>query len=187
MDTANKATEQVNADGLQPHVHRGCASVRDARNPERATVLQLLNQALATHIVCTLRSRRHYYTAFGVIADSVRQVFLQRAEQQLAHADRIAARIVQLHGAPDFNPRGLTERSHAEYIIGDTLESMIREDLVAERIAVESSRQMIACLGARDPTTRRLMEEVLAGAEAHAAILARLLPRAQGARRLARA
>jgi len=187
METAKQVREPPDASGLQPRALGGCAPVRDASKPERATVLRLLNQALATHIVCTLRSRRHYYTACGAIADSVRQVFLQRAEQQLAHAGRIAARIVQLHGAPDFNPRGLTERSHAEYLTGDTLESMIREDLVAERIAIDSARQMIACLGAGDPATRRLLEEVLAGAEAHAAALALLLQRAQGARRLARA
>jgi bacterioferritin len=187
METAKQVTEQLNAAGLQPRVRRDCAPMRNARNPGRVTVLRLLNQALATQIVCTLRSRRHYYMAFGLIEDSVRQVFLQRAGQQLAHADRIAARIVQLQGAPDFNPRGLTERSHAEYSTGDTLESMIREDLVAERIAIDSSRQMIACLGARDPATRCLMEEFLAGAEAHAATLARLLQRTQGARRLARA
>jgi bacterioferritin len=180
-------TEQLNAAAVQPRVHRDCAPVRDGGNPDRATVLRLLNQALATQIVCTLRSRRHYYMACGLIDDSVRQVFLERADQQLAHAGRIAARIVQLEGTPDFSPRGLTERSHAEYSTGDTLEAMIREDLVAERIAIDSSRQMIACLGARDPTTRRLMEEFLAGAEAHAAALAQLLQRAHRAERLARA
>ena len=189
METMKPVIEQVDAGGPHERVRpgRGRASVADGRGPECATVLRLLNQALATQIVCTLRSRRHYYTAFGLTADSVRQVFLQRAEQHLAHAGRIAARIVELHGGPDFSPRGLTERSHAEYITGDTLESMIREDLVAERIAIDSARQMIACLGARDPATRHLMEEVLAGAEEHAAALARLLQRARPARRLARA
>lgn len=187
METAKQVREQLDVAGLQPQVRRDCAPVRNGRHAGRATVLRMLNQALATQIVCTLRSRRHYYMAFGLIEDSVRQIFLQRAGQQLAHADGIAARIVELQGAPDFNPRGLTERSHAEYSTGDSLESMIREDLVAERIAIDSSREMIACLGARDRATRQLMEEFLAGAEAHAAALARLLQRTQGDRRLARA
>jgi bacterioferritin len=188
METAKQVIQQLDSAGLEQRVRsRRRASARNSRSPEGSTVLRLLNQALATQIVCTLRSRRHYYTAFGLIADSLRQSFLQRAKQHMAHADRIAARIVQLQGAPDFNPRGLTERSHAEYITGDTLESMIREDLVAERIAIDSCRQMVAYLGARDPTTRRLIGEVLTGAEEHAAGLARLLRRTQPAQRLARA
>jgi bacterioferritin len=149
--------------------------VASARGADRETVLQLLNEALATELVCTLRCRRHYFMALGRVAESVRQEFLERAQQELAHADRIAARIVELNGEPDLNPRGLTERSHAEYTVGDTLESMIREDLVAKRIAIDSYRQMLSCLGSRDPATRRLMEEILASEEAHAQDLARLL------------
>jgi bacterioferritin len=143
----------------------------------RAAVLRWLNAALATEIMCTLRYRRHYFMAcgVGVFPESVRQEFLEHAQQELTHADRIAARIVQLNGEPDFNPRGLTERGHTEYIVGHTLESMIREQLVAERIAIDSYRQMISYLGARDSYTRRLMEEILANEEEHAADLASFL------------
>jgi len=150
-------------------------ALASARGADRRTVLRLLNEALATELVCTLRCRRHYFMAFGRVGESVRQEFLQRAQQELTHADRIAARIVELNGEPDLNPRGLTERSHAEYTVGDTLESMIREDLVATRIAIDSYRQMLSYLGGRDPVTRRLMEETLAGEEAHVEALASLL------------
>jgi bacterioferritin len=153
---------------------------------DRVTVLRLLNEALATAIVCTLRYRHHYFMAFGLEADSVRNEFLEHAQQELAHADRIAARIVQLNGEPDFNPQGLVARSHAEYVVGTTLESMIREDLVAERIAIDSYRQMVAYLGARDPTTRRLMEEILANEEEHAEVLASLLQTVSSGARSAR-
>jgi bacterioferritin len=142
---------------------------------DRDTLLRLLNEALATELVCTLRYRRHYFMASGLAADSVRRQFLEHAQHELEHADRIAARIVQLNGEPDFNPRGLTARSHAEYIAGDSLESMIREDLVAERIAIDSYRQIISYLASWDPTTRRLLEEILAREEQHAKHLARLL------------
>jgi bacterioferritin len=151
---------------------------------DRATVLRLLNEALATELVCTLRYRRHYFMADGLESESVKQEFLQHAQEELGHADRIAARIVQLDGQPDFNPRTLTERSHAEYVPGDTLESMIREDLVAERIAIDSYRQMIAYLGSHDPTTRRLLEDILAVEEEHAEDMSSML---QGVRPRARA
>ena len=153
---------------------------------DRGTVLRLLNEALATELVCALRYRRHYFMAFGMVAETDRQQFLEHAQQELAHADRIAVRIVQLNGAPDFNPHGLTERSHAEYLVGDTLESMFREDLVAKRIAIDSYRQMVAYLGARDPTTRRLLEGILANEEEHAEDLASLLQGVSSAARAAR-
>ena len=160
-----------------------CGAATRGYGADRDTVLRLLNQALATALVCTLRYRRHYFMASGLEADSVRQEFLERAQQKLQHADRIAARIVQLDGEPDFNPRGLTERSHAEYIAGDSLQSMIREDLVAERIAIDSYRQMIACLAARDPGTRRLLRELLARDEVHARDLASRLQAVSSAAR----
>ena len=150
-------------------------TLASARGADRHTVLRLLNEALATELVCTLRCRQHYFMAFGRVTESVRQEFLQRAQQELAHADRIAARIVELNGEPDLNPRGLTERSHAEYTVGDTLESMIREDLVAKRIAIDSYCQMLSYLGGRDPVTRRLMQEILASEQAHVEGLASLL------------
>ena len=163
-----------------------CGAVTRGYGADRETVLRLLNEALATELVCTLRYRRHYFMASGMAAESVRQEFLEHAQEELEHAHRIAARIVQLNGEPDFNPRGLTERSHAEYVVGDSLESMIREDLVAERIAIESYRQMVSYFGSRDPTTRRLMEEILAKEEEHAEDLASLLPGVSAAGRGAR-
>jgi bacterioferritin len=149
---------------------------------DRDTVLRLLNEALATELVCTLRYRRHYFMATGLASESVKQEFLEHAQEELGHADRIAARIVQLDGEPDFNPRTLTERSHAEYVPGETLEAMIREDLVAERIAIDSYRQMVTYLGNRDPTTRRLLEEILANEEEHAEDLSSMLHGVSGAR-----
>jgi bacterioferritin len=157
-------------------------AVTSGYEADRDTVLRLLNEALATELVCTLRYRRHYFMATGLASESVKQEFLEHAQQELAHADRIAARIVQLDGEPDFNPRTLTERSHAEYVPGDSLETMIREDLVAERIAIDSYRQMVTYLGNRDPTTRRLLEEILANEEEHAEDLASMLHGVSGAR-----
>jgi bacterioferritin len=154
-------------------VRRG--AVTPGYGADRDTVLRLLNQALATEIVCTLRYRRHYFMAMGFDAESVREEFLEHAQQELEHADRIAARIVQLDGEPDFEPRGLAERSYAEYVAADSLESMVREDLVAERIAIDSYREMIGYIGGRDPTTRRLLEEILAVEEEHAEDLSSLL------------
>ena len=142
---------------------------------DRETVLRLLNEALATEIVCTLRYRRHYFMANGLASESVKAEFLEHAQEEQGHADRLAARIVQLEGEPDFNPRTLTERSHAEYVPGDSLESMIREDLIAERIAIDSYREMVNYIGPRDSTTRRLLEEILANEEEHAEDLASLL------------
>jgi bacterioferritin len=151
-------------------------AVTQGYGADRETVLRLLNEALATEIVCTLRYRRHYFMASGLEAEAVRQEFLEHAQEELGHADKIAARIVQLEGEPDFNPQTLTERSHAEYVAADSLESMIREDLVAERIAIDSYREMIAYLAPRDPTSRRLMEEILAVEEEHAEDLSSMLP-----------
>ena len=152
-----------------------CGAVTDSYGADREAVLRLLNEALATEIVCTLRYRRHYFMAEGLEAESVRQEFLAHAQEELAHADLIAARIVQLEGEPDFDPRTLSGRSHAEYVAGDSLEAMIREDLVAERIAIDSYREMISYLGSHDSTTRRLLEEILAKEEEHAEDLSSML------------
>ena len=142
---------------------------------DRDVVIKLLNEALATEIVCTLRYKRHYFMAKGIHAEGVAAEFLEHANEEQQHADQIAARLVQLGGEPDFSPDGLMSRSHAEYVEGENLESMIREDLVAERIAIDSYREIIAYLGEKDPTTRRLMEEILAKEEEHADDLANLL------------
>jgi bacterioferritin len=138
-------------------------------------VLKLLNEALATEIICTLRYKRHYYMAQGIHAESVAAEFLEHANDEQQHADQIAERITQLGGAPDFSPEGLATRSHAEYVEGGSLEEMIKEDLVAERIAIDSYREIIGYLGDKDPTSRRLMEEILAKEEEHADDLASLL------------
>lgn len=148
---------------------------------ERATVIKLLNEALATEIVCILRYKRHFFMAGGINADAVAQEFLQHANEEQLHADQLAARIVQLKGEPNFNPDGLTTRSHAEYVEGKDLRDMIREDLVAERIAIDSYGEMIRYLGDNDITTRRMLEGILAMEEEHADDLSSLLEELQEA------
>ena len=155
------------------HIERG--AVTESYAADRATVLRLLNEALATELVCTLRYRRHYFMANGVHAEAIKEEFRTHAQEELEHADRIAARIVQLDGAPNFDPQGLAERSHAEYVPGTTLNDMIRENLIAERIAIDSYKEMVGYVGARDSTTRRMLEEILAKEEEHAEDLASML------------
>lgn len=139
------------------------------------TVVRLLNDALATEIVCVLRYRRHYFMAKGMSSESVKKEFLQHANEEQGHADQLAERIVQLGGEPNLSPDGMLSRSHSEYIEGETLEEMIKEDLIAERIAIDSYRDMIEYLKDFDPTTRRLLEEILAKEEEHAEDLVSLL------------
>ena len=139
------------------------------------TVVRLLNDALATEIVCVLRYRRHYFMAQGMSSESVKKEFLQHANEEQGHADQLAERIVQLGGKPNLSPEGMLSRSHSEYIEGETLEEMIKEDLIAERIAIDSYRDMIEYLKDFDPTTRRLLEEILAKEEEHAEDLVSLL------------
>jgi bacterioferritin len=155
------------------HIERG--AVTDGYSADRETVLKLLNEALATELICVLRYKRHYFMASGLQAQSVAQEFLQHANEEQAHADEIAARIVQLGGAPNFSPEGLATRSHAEYVEGENLVDMIKEDLVAERIAIDSYREMIRYCGNDDPTTRRMLEGILAMEEEHADDLVSLL------------
>ena len=155
------------------HIEKG--AVTEGYSADRETVVKLLNEALATEIVCVLRYKRHYFMASGIHAESVAAEFLQHANDEQGHADQIAARIVQLGGEPNFNPDGLLTRSHAEYVEGETLVDMIKEDLVAERIAIDSYRDMINYFGNDDPTTRRLMESILAVEEEHADDLVNLL------------
>jgi bacterioferritin len=142
--------------------------VTDAYAADRDRVVQVLNEALATELVCILRYKRHYFTANGINAEPVAAEFLQHANEEQAHADRIALRIVQLGGDPDFNPDTLTMRSHAEYDSSHDLIEMIKEDLVAERVAIASYLEIIQWIGNGDPTTRRLLEDVLAQEEEHA-------------------
>lgn len=155
------------------HIEQG--AVTPGYQADRATVLRLLNEALATEIVCVLRYKRHYFMATGIHAQSVAAEFLQHANEEQLHADEIAGRIVQLGGEPNFSPEGLLSRSHAEYVAGESLVDMIKEDLVAERIAIDSYREMIVYLGNKDSTTRRMLEGILAMEEEHADDLVSLL------------
>lgn len=146
-----------------------------AYGADRAKVVEVLNEALATEIVCVLRYKRHYFMAEGINAGPVADEFLQHANEELDHADRIALRITQLQGEPNFSPVGIEDRSHSEYVEGADLVDMIKEDLVAERIAIESYAEIIQWLGDNDPTTRRLIEDILAMEEEHADDLLNLL------------
>jgi bacterioferritin len=155
------------------HIEDG--AVTEGYKVNRDTAVKILNEALATELVCVLRYRRHYFMANGIHAEGVAAEFLQHSNEEQAHADQIAARIVQLNGEPDFNPQGLLSKSHAEYVEGDTLVDMIKEDLVAERIAIDSYREMITYFGNDDPTSRRMLEGILAMEEEHADDLVSLL------------
>jgi bacterioferritin len=157
------------------HMDRG--AVTDGYKADLETVLRVLNEALATEIVCVLRYKRHQFMATGLSAQSVADEFAQHAAEEQSHADQIAGRITQLGGEPNFSPEGMLTRSHSEYKEGTTLVDMIKEDLVAERIAIESYSEIIRFLGEDDPTSRRLMEEILAKEEEHAEDMLSLLDR----------
>lgn len=150
-------------------------AVTDAYKADRDQVISVLNEVLATEIVCILRYRNHYYMATGINADPVAQEFLQHANEEEMHADWVSVRISQLGGTPNWNPEGLATRSHAEYVESDKLEVMIKEDLVAERVAIETYAEIIRWLGNDDPTTRRMIEDILKMEEEHADDLAGLL------------
>ena len=143
-------------------------AVTPAYGPHRDAIVKLLNDALATELVCVLRYKRHYFTADGMESPAIAAEFLVHANEESAHADLIAQRIVQLGGSPDFAPATLEQRSHADYDESSDLRAMVRANLVAERIAVESYRQMIQLIGDKDPTTRRMLEGILADEEEHA-------------------
>lgn len=172
-----KATAMTDTKTLRKHAreHTDQGSVTVGYSADRQAVLKFLNDALATEIVCVLRYRRHHFMARGIHSQSVAQEFLEHSNEEQGHADAIAERIVQLGGEPDFEPTSLAQRSHAEYVPGETLAQMIREDLVAERIAIDSYRDLIRYLGSQDPTTRRMVEDILAVEEQHADELADLL------------
>ena len=148
------------------HMDAGAVTANYGADPN--VVVKVLNEALATEIVCVLRYKRHYFMAQGIASDSVKQEFAEHATEEQEHADRIAERIVQLGGEPDLNPATLTARSHAEYVEGKSLVDMLREDLVAERIAIESYREIAEWLHGKDSTTKRMIEEILAVEEEHA-------------------
>jgi bacterioferritin len=142
---------------------------------DREEIIRLLNASLATELVCVLRYKRHYYMASGLKASVAADEFAEHAAQEAQHADKLAERIVQLGGEPDFNPDNLSKNSHAQYVAGNSLKEMVYEDLVAERIAIDSYREVIQYIGDRDPTTRRLFEEILEQEEEHADDMADIL------------
>jgi bacterioferritin len=143
-------------------------AITSTYNADKEVVIKLLNEALATEWVCVLRYYRHYFMASGMLADAVKGEFLEHAQQEQEHANKIAERIVQLGGEPDLNPDTLTARSHAEYREGQNLREMVTEDLIAERIAIDSYREMIGYIGDKDTTTKRILESILAQEEEHA-------------------
>jgi len=155
------------------HMEQG--AVTSAYTADKETVIRILNEVLATEIVCVLRYKRHYYMATGIHARAVAEEFLEHAKEEQSHADIAAERITQLGGEPDFNPEVLSKRSHSQYVEGKSLLDMVREDLVAERIAVESYNEIIRYLGDNDPTTRIAMEQILSKEEEHADDMKKLL------------
>ena len=169
---------QTLRDSARRHVEDG--AVTEHYKGDREKVVKLLNEALATELICVLRYRHDHFMARGMKAKAAAAEFLEHANEELGHADQLAERIVQLGGEPDLNPQTLTQRSHAEYRLGRTIEEMIRENLVAERIAIDSYREMAAYIGDDDPTTKNLLEEILAVEEEHANDLADLLDPSAG-------
>lgn len=155
------------------HVEQG--PITSAYGADRERVVAVLNEALATELVCVLRYKRHYFTASGLNAGPVAAEFLQHANEEQTHADQIAMRITHLQGEPNFDPEGLAARSHSEYDASNDLIVMIREDLVAERVAIASYNEIIRWLGDKDPVTRRMLEDILAVEEEHADDLLNLL------------
>lgn len=143
-------------------------AVTEGYQADREAVIAMLNDALATELLCVLRYKRHYYTVSGPNTGHIKAEFLEHAQQEQDHADRIAERIVQLNGSPNFNPATLTARSHAEYDDSDDVQAMIRADLIAERVAIESYRQMILAIGDKDPTTSKMLTDIMAVEEEHA-------------------
>lgn len=178
--TASLSDIQTLRRRARSHIEEG--AVTDDYRADRETVLRLLNEALATEIVCSLRYKRHYHSAKGLASVAVAQEFLEHAREEEAHADQFADRITQLGGEPDFSPDTLSQRSHAEYVEGRTIVDMIKEDLVAERIAIESYKEIVNYLGNDDPSTRRLFEQVLAVEEQHAEELHTLIHQIGGSR-----
>jgi bacterioferritin len=155
------------------HIDKG--AITDGYKADRKTIVKILNEALATEIVCVMRYKYHYYMAKGIHSQSVKAEFLEHANEEQGHADRIAERITQLEGTPNFSPEGLLSRSHSDYVEGEDIVDMIKEDLIAERIAIDAYREIIDYIGHDDPTTRRMMEEILAVEEEHAEDMGSLL------------
>jgi bacterioferritin len=172
---------EVQATGIDKEAIRAAArnlqdgSVTQGYKGDREAVIQMLNDALATELVCALRYKRHYYTVTGLGNGPIKAEFLEHAQQEQEHADWLAERIIQLNGTPDFNPATLLARSHAEYDASEDVQAMLKADLVAERVAIESYRQMIEKIGHTDPTTSHLLIRIMAVEEEHADDLRDLL------------
>jgi bacterioferritin len=160
-------------ENARQHMDRG--AVTEGYKADRGQVLKVLNDVLATELVCVLRYKRHYYMAQGINSDSVKAEFLQHAGEEQQHADWVAERITQLGGEPDFNPKGLADRAHSEYAEGKTLVDMIKENLIAERIAIQTYSEIIRWLGNDDPTSRLLIEQINKMEEEHANDMSDLL------------
>ncbi len=174
MNTFKADIEEIRRRALEK-MEQG--AVTASYQADRVKVIEVLNEVLATETVCTLRYRNHYFMASGIHGAGVESEFLQHANEEQQHADRVAKRICELGGTPNLNPEGLATRSHAQYGEGETLEDMIREDLIAERIAIATYSEIVRWLGNDDPTTRRMIEEILAVEEEHADDMAKLLVR----------
>jgi bacterioferritin len=174
MDTFKADIEEIRRRALDK---MGDGAVTAFYKADREKVIEVLNEVLATETVCTLRYRNHYFMAQGIHSSGVEAEFLEHAREEQEHADRVAKRITELGGMPNLNPEGLATRSHAQYGTGTKLEDMIKEDLVAERIAIATYSEIVRWLGSDDPTTRRMMEEMLATEEEHADDMAKLLAR----------
>ncbi|MCR9259719.1 MAG: bacterioferritin [Pseudomonadaceae bacterium] len=172
-NTAYQSDISAIRDRAREHVENG--AVTDGYQANRESVVDMLNSALATELVCILRYKHHYYMASGINAQVAADEFLEHAEEEQTHADALATRIVQLGGVPDFSPKGLQDRSHSEYVAATTLSAMVKENLIAERIAIDSYKDMIRYLGDDDPTTTGVLEEILAVEEEHADDLAGLM------------
>ncbi|WP_110971404.1 ferritin-like domain-containing protein [Pseudomonas huaxiensis] len=173
MSTVELTDVNTLRERARKHVEQG--AVTEGYSADRQTILRLLNESLATEWVCTLRYKRHYYMASGIKASAAADEFLEHANQEQEHAHKLAERIVQLGGEPDLNPDNLSKNSHAQYVAGRDLKEMVLEDLVAERIAIDSYREIIQFIGESDPTTRRIFEDILAQEEEHADDMADLL------------
>ena len=180
MGASKPFVSDIKAIRRRARQHMRDGAVTEGYKADRDTVIKILNEALATEIVCYLRYKYHHFMASGIHAQSVAAEFAEHAEEERQHADMICERITQLRGTPNLSPDGLLSRSHSEYIEGSDIVDMIEEDLVAERIAIDSYREIITYLGTDDPTTRRVMEEILAKEEEHAEDLSTLLEQLGG-------
>lgn len=173
MNATELTDVQTLRERARQHVEQG--AVTEGYQADRNQILRLLNESLATELVCVLRYKRHYFMASGIKASVAADEFLEHANQEAEHADKLAERIVQLGGEPDFNPDNLSKNAHAQYVAGSSLKEMVLEDLVAERIAIDSYREIIQYIGDKDPTTRRIFEDILAQEEEHADDMSDLL------------